>query len=132
MPRKRVSESVRNWEVSMNTKTMTKVLDSKKELGKGKFYTEMVEYTMTYDDLSSILDNYGITGANRGMYRSYVEECLKAKKTYSGMALSKKITALADKYAQYGCNRDVLIEIAKRFGVKLMLKTTRILTFGLG
>jgi len=132
MPRCDPSRRVKNWEISTSPEIVEKLYSSRKPLMNEGINVAFTQIDQAYNRASEILDRYGVHGSPRGMYRSFVEECWRAKNTYSGEALTKKITAIAHKYIGYGCNEDIIKEIAAMFGVKLTGKTTRIITFGLG
>ena len=93
-----------------------------------------------YDRVAKILDEHGIVGAIRGLYRSFMEELYRASRTYTGETLEKKANAIASKYSVYGCDYTVMRKISRIFGIEVRPITVsvkvvvrqRLLTFGMG
>ncbi len=133
MPRKNTEKKIRDWSISYEPDNISRVIESKKELSKLSLYTKFKEIDEAYENrVSRILDSYGVHGAVRGLYRSFMEELVRAKNTYGSKSFNMKATALAQKYLYYGCSEEIIRSILSVFGVELILKTTRIITMGLG
>lgn len=70
-----------------------------------------------YDRAAKILDEAGIFGTNRFIYRSYVEQLWKLTQKYKSKTLDIEADASRIKFQAYGCDRDVLFKIALLFGI---------------
>ncbi len=120
MPRREAGVRSRNWAISMQPDVISKVLSSKHELMVEGFKEKIDNLDATYNaQIAPLLDKLGVPGAVRTIYRAFAEELFKAKLELKGRAFTRKVCAIASKYIQYGCDVDVLKQIASAFGVDL-------------
>ena len=139
MPRREVGRRSKNWEISTSPDVYDEVLRSKHSLLVESAKPHFDRIAELYNRIAPLLDEHGIVGAVRGLYRSFMEELYRATRLHGGQTLQKKANAIASKYQGYGCQFEVLREIANVFGIKIeeisgkptVTKTTRLITMGM-
>jgi len=66
-----------------------------------------------YQQVAKILDDNGVSGAIRPIYRAYAERLYKAKQLYTDRVLEIVAFALTVAFTIYGCDWDILVEVAR-------------------
>ena len=82
----------------------------------------------------SKLDAEGVSANDRIIYRAFVEELWRIRKRMGKKAFEKEAQAIITKYALYGANLNILIQLASFFGLTFLIPPIghKLITWGLG
>ena len=70
-----------------------------------------------YEQIAKVLDENGVHGAIRPAYRAYAERLYKVKQLYSDRTLEVVAFAYTVAFTIYGCNWDILVEVARKMNI---------------
>lgn len=119
MGRKEIGERSRNWEISTRGEVLFPKLEAKHDKMSMMISKAYDSIDSLYEHVAKILDNLGIFGANRVIYRAFAQELYKLSQNISGKAFELEAKAIAYKYVHYRCDTTALKEIAALFGVDI-------------
>jgi len=74
---------------------------------------------MVTQKIAPVLDRNGVFSSFRVIYRAYAEELWRLKESFSGKALDSSANAISAKYEMYGCDTDILKEVAYVMGLEV-------------
>jgi len=119
MPRRKVGERSRNWYLATLPRHFHVTLKAKHKQA-AKYIQEVYDsIDALYGRVAKLLDDWGIIANQRGIYRSFAEECWRLKNTFTGETLVLEGEALAIKYMLYGLDPDLILAIADLTGVPI-------------
>ena len=119
MPRLEVGERSERWSLSMlDSILFPKLLMKHKKMSKSikKHYDA---FDTLYEQIAKVLDEYGVHGAFRPIYRAYAERLYKAKQLYKDRTLETIAFALTVAFTIYGCDWDILVEVARKMNISV-------------
>jgi len=119
MPRLRVGKRADVWELKMRPELLHPTLASKhKQMA---FQMREVAFSLDrfYEDVARILDDAGIFGTARLLYRSFGEELWRLRSNFSSRTLEIEANAIAVKYLLYGAEEEILQKIGNLAGIEV-------------
>jgi len=119
MPRRKIGERSRNWRIATLPRHFHVTLKAKHEQA-AKYVKEAYDsIDRLYQEVAKFLDDWGVIANERGIYRSFLEECWRLKSRFTGETLVLEGEALAIKYMLYGLDPDLILAIADLTGVPI-------------
>lgn len=119
MPRKQIGERSERWETSTKPEVLFPKLSAKHKKMAQLIGFAFDNIDAMYEKVAKILDEYGIFGSNRLMYKAFAQELWKACSKYSSKALIYETEAIAFKYLLYNCDSEILYKIGQLFGLEV-------------
>jgi len=119
MPRLRVGKRADVWELKMRPELLHPTLASKhKQMA---FQMREVSFSLDrfYEDVARILDDAGIFGTARLLYRSFGEELWRLRSNFTSRTLEIEANAVAVKYLLYGAEEEILQKIGELAGIEV-------------
>ena len=119
MPRLRVGKRADVWELKMRPELLHPTLASKhKQMA---FQMREVSFSLDrfYEDVARILDDAGIFGTARLLYRSFGEELWRLRSNFTSRTLEIEANAIAVKYLLYGAEEEILQKIGELAGIEV-------------
>ena len=115
-----MSKRVKGWKFGVEPDLFTPVLESKFKNMLESFIESTQNLDVFLERVNAILDEKGVFGNVRIIYRSFAEELFKAYKQFSKLALHHKVSAITSKYVRYGCDPDLLLAIGGLLGDEVL------------
>lgn len=117
MPRLEVGERSERWKISMLEDVLFPKLRAKHEKMSKMIAQHYDAFDTLYEQVAKVLDENGVHGAIRPIYRAYAERLYKARQLYSDRVLETVAFALTVAFTIYGCDWDILVEVAKAMNI---------------
>ena len=121
MPRLEPGRRAKRWKIKTSPELWHPVLESKHEVSSQLISLHYTRIDEIYGRVARILDKYGVTLQMRLLYRSYAEELYRLSQKYRGKTLQIEANAISAKYLLYGADDEVLSEVAKLFGLEVVV-----------
>jgi len=118
-PRKPVGKRAEVWELKMRPELLHPTLASRhKQMA---FQMREVAFSLDrfYEDVARILDDAGVFGTVRLLYRSFGEELWRLRSNYTSRTLEIEANAVAVKYLLYGADGEILQKIGNLAGIEV-------------
>jgi len=121
MPRKEAGKRGETWEIKTRPDLLHPVLESKHEEMAKEIKQAYYSIDKVYERVAEILDKYGIHTQVRLLYRSYAERLWQVSQKFKGKTAQNMANAFTTMFFIYGCDKEVLKEIALLFGYKVQV-----------
>ena len=119
MPRKTPGKRAEVWKLKTSPELFNPVFAAKHESASEEIKKAYYEIDILYNQVCKILDDAGVPANIRLLYRSYAEKLYQIFSKFSGKSAENLSNAVTTLFYIYGCNEEILKEIAKLFGVEV-------------
>ena len=117
MPRLEIGERSERWSLSMLDSILFPKLRAKHKKMSQLIKKHYDAFDTLYEQVAKVLDEHGVHGAIRTIYRAYAERLYKAKQLYTDRVLEVVAFALTVAFTIYGCDWDILVEVARKMNI---------------
>jgi len=128
MPRKSPGRRGETWDIKTQPELLHPILEAKHDEMAKSVKQAYYDIDKIYERVAEILDENGIHTQARLLYRGFAEELYRLASRYSRSTLQKEATAVSLKYSYYGCDEELLKEIAKLFNLNVLTLEDFIIT----
>lgn len=122
MGRRPIGHRAKRWKLKTSPELFHPRLESQHEIS-----SELIKQAYNSIDsltakVRTVLDSKGVFGQFRVPYRCFAEELWSLKSKFTEQALYIAAEAVANKYKRYGCNTEVLVEVAALLGIEVVIE----------